>query len=140
MAVISYTPESFMIVHQTMVDFSHRTIEKPINLVQYDAEIPVIAVSLYLKGHPYTIPVSDTNITIKVRWGKKGNSYVYKDILGCNAERNVVYFGIDTDMSSEHGVFNPIIELIVTSGGKEYKVGSSQMTIIFDRNPVQQIG
>jgi len=144
MSIEEYTPGSFVIIHNAIVDFSRRVIQKPIMLVQYDALIPVIEVSLYKNGKKYSLPEPDESspgsiddINMKVRWCKKDKTYVYKDILGCNEDRNIIYFNISSDMSCDYGMFEPILEIIIKFEELEYKVGSSTIPIIFDRNPVQ---
>jgi hypothetical protein len=144
MGIQEYTPESFMIVHNTNADFSRRPIQRPIILVQYDALIPVVKVLLYKNGDAYSLPDPDDlepgtieSINMKVRWSKKDKTYIYKDILGCNEDRNAIYFSIDKDISGEYGLFEPILELIIGFDQLLYKVGSSPIPIIFDRNPVQ---
>ena len=128
---VGWVPEPQRIVHETKADFSGKQVSyKQIHVVQYDRSLPIIAVELYKNGLLYTIP---TNATIKIRWGKKDRTFVYKDVLGCDVERHVVYFDIDEQMSIYDGLHKPILE--VTVGGQS--AGSTEIPIMVDRNPVQ---
>jgi len=145
-SVVEYTPSIYKIIHKTSVDFVSRPTQKPIHLVQYDT-IPIIEVFLFLDGVKFFIPEvedleEDETFKVKVRWGKNSTDYIYKDVLGCNEDRDAVYFNIDSDMSNRHGIYNPIIEFIITSGEGESeiseKVGSSPIVINMERNPIQE--
>ena len=136
MGIQTYIPDQSRIVHVTKVDFGLRKIQEPIHLVQYDNRIPIIAVSLYINGGLFVIPAEDTEI--KVRWAKKDHTFIYKDILGCNVARTVVYFEVDEQMSYYDGAHNPILELLEPNGANFDTAGSSSIPIIIDRNPVQQ--
>lgn len=128
---VGWVPEPQRIVHETKADFSGKQVSyKQIHVVQYDRSLPIIAVELYKNGLLYTIP---TNATIKIRWGKKDRTFIYKDVLGCDAERHIVYFDIDEQMSIFDGLHKPILE--VTVGGQS--AGSTEIPIMVDRNPVQ---
>jgi len=134
MPVTVYIVDEHRIMHNTYVDFSHRKVVRPIHLVQYDKKIPIIAATLYLNDSPYVIPA---NVQIKVRWAKKDHTFIYKDVLGCNILRTIVYFDIDEQMSFYHGQHDPILELLEVVDDELIKVGSSSMPFIIDKNPIQ---
>lgn len=138
MGINTYIPDSNKIVHKTKVDFMKRIVPETVHIVQYDAFIPVIEVSLYSNGSVYSIS-NDPNVEMKVRWSNKdGRSFVKKDILGCNNTRNIVYFSVDSDMTNEFGIFNPILELVVPVNDTFNTVGSSPLIFQIDENPIQE--
>ena len=131
MALSNYTPAADKIVHTTNVDFTRRSyISAPIRLVQYDNKTPIIAVTLYKDNEPYTIPSGyDANIRV----GRKERKYVYNPALGCNADRNILYFEITNAMVMDYGKQPVIVELM----NGENVAGSSTFIFDVDRNPMQ---
>lgn len=129
MGIDIYTPDSNKIVHKTKVDFMRRIIPETIYLVQHDSLIPVVEVKLYSNGVPFLIPDNE-GVEMSVRWGDG----IKKDILGCNVNRSIIYFDIDSEMSNKFGLFNPILELVVTETTQ--KLGSSPMIFSIDENPI----
>ncbi len=126
-----YIPTSSQIVHETKVDFGRRIIQKNIHVVQYDRSLPIVSVALFLNGKTYIIP---ENSTIRIRWGKPDNTFVIKEVLGCNSDKNVVYFDVDEQMTYYYGQYAPILEIEVDN-----KIaGSSPLFVEIDRNPVQE--
>ena len=117
MGIDIYMPDSNKIVHKTKVDFMKRIIPETIYLVQYDSLIPVIEVRLYSNGTPFIISDNE-GVEMSVRWGDG----IKKDILGCNVNRNIIYFDIDSEMSNKFGLFNPILELVVTETTQKIRV------------------
>ena len=129
MGVSLYTPSG--ITHATSVDFSKRSINTPIHIVQYDRTLPILEVHLYNNGQLYFL---SENMEANIRLGKPDKTFVYKKALGCNANRTVVYFEITEQMTVIAGEYYPVIELLDGS-----KVAcSSGMHIIVDKNPIQQ--
>lgn len=118
------------IMHYAKVDFASRMNTDVIFLVQYDRSLPIVEVELFFNGLIYVIP---ENAEIKVRWGKRDHTYIYKDVIGCNPERTKVYFDIDEQMTYFDGEANPILELRITS----MVAGSSYIPVFIDRNPIQ---
>lgn len=135
--MVVYTPDSNKIVHKTKVDFQKRFIKDTVHLVQYDSKIPVIEVSLQLNGSVYTLP--NDIVSVKVRWGLHHKTVVYKDVLGTNINNTVVYFDIDSEMTLEHGIYETVIELIVTSNEQTITVASSSIIFKVDVNPVVEM-
>lgn len=135
METIDITSAEFVdrVIHETDVDFNRRIIVKPIHLMQYDNTLPIIAVTLYKNGNLYSI--SNNDIKVYIRWGKQDHTYVRKEPIGCNSERNTFYFEIDKNMMLFFGLHTPIIELNLDS---TKVVGSSYFLVEIDRNPIQE--
>ena len=64
-------------------DFSIRTIQQIVTIVQYDKQLPVVEVKLFLNGEPYIL--SD-DMSAQIRWIKKDRTFTYKSVLGCNED------------------------------------------------------
>ena len=111
MAISVYTPPSDRLLHNTEVDFGERwSLGTAINLMQYDKTLPIIAVSLYSGGQPYTIPSS---ADLNVRVGKSDGTKVYNPVLGCNSTRNVAYIEVTRQISAVYGPALATLELII---------------------------
>ena len=118
------------ISHPTSVDFSKRSINQPVHLVQYDKSLPILAVSLYNNGQLYPLP---DDAIASIRLGKPDKTFVYNRALGCNSNRTVVYFEVTQQMTLIEGEYDPLVEIT-----REDKIAnSSSIYIIIDRNPVQ---
>ena len=131
MTLDTYTPKNTQIVHSTSVDFSSRPIGEPVHIVQYDDRIPILAVSLYKDGQVYKVP---TEASANIRWGKPDRKFVYNPAIGISADRSILYFEVTVQMVTVCGSAAPIVELEYSDGNA---VGSSPITIIIDRNPIQ---
>ena len=119
------------ISHPTSVDFSKRSINQPVHLVQYDKSLPILAVSLYNNGQLYPLP---DDAIASIRLGKPDKTFVYNRALGCNSNRTVVYFEVTQQMTLIEGEYYPIVEIT-----REDKIAnSSSIYIIIDRNPIQR--
>ena len=136
MAITTYTIPTEKIVHNTSVDFSSRfSIINPIHIVQYDNSLPIISVELKNDNKTYVLP---TDIEVWIRWKKPDNTFVRKQALGCNSERNTVYFEITQQMVMQYGLFKPVVELIIPSDSSDPSVASSgYFSVLVDRNPIQ---
>ena len=136
MAITTYTIPAEKIVHNTSVDFSSRfSIINPIHIVQYDNSLPIISVELKNDNKTYILP---TDIEVWIRWKKQDNTFVRKQALGCNSERNTVYFEITQQMVMQYGSFKPVVELIIPSDSSDPSVASSgYFSVLVDRNPIQ---
>jgi len=128
-----YNPGDLKIVHVTSVDFIKRPHKKPVHIVQYDKTIPIMKVKLYSNDIEYALP---EDMDVRVRWGKEDNTFVYKDILGCDDERTSIYFEIDEQMSYYAGIVYPIIELKFIADDQEHRAGSAQIPVVIDPNPI----
>ena len=128
MGVSNYTPTG--ISHATSVDFSKRSVNQPVHIVQYDRTLPILAVSLYNNGQLYRL--SET-MEVSIRLGKPDRTFVYNKALGCDSTRTIVYFEITQQMSLFDGEFYPVIEIM----DGEQIANSSTIYLVVDRNPVQ---
>lgn len=128
MGVSNYTPTG--ISHATSVDFSKRSVNQPVHIVQYDRSLPILAVSLYNNGQLYRLSES---MDVSIRLGKPDRTFVYNKALGCDSTRTIVYFEITQQMSLFDGEYYPVIEIM----DGEKIANSSTIYLIVDRNPVQ---
>ena len=129
MAISVYTPPSDRIIHNTAVDFGERwSLGTAVNLMQYDKTLPIIAVSLYSGGQPYTIPSS---ADLNARVGKSDGTKVYNPVLGCNSTRNVAYIEVTRQISAVYGPALATLELII-EGNIAY---SSYILLDVAKNP-----
>ena len=128
MGVSNYTPTG--ISHATSVDFSKRSVNQPVHIVQYDRSLPILAVSLYNNGQLYRL---SEDMEVSIRLGKPDRTFVYNKALGCDSTRTIVYFEITQQMSLFDGEYYPVIEIM--DGDKI--ANSSTIYLVVDRNPVQ---
>lgn len=129
--VTIYSPPSAAQVKNCTADFDLRRAPVPINLVQFDKTIPILAVALYKGGTPYKLP---EDAEANVRMGKRNNLYVYNPVLGCNEGRTLVYVAVTPQMTTQDGVFYPILEVLADGG----VAGTSPLQLVIQRNPVQE--
>lgn len=129
--VTIYSPPSAAQVKNCTADFDLRRAPVPIHLVQFDKTIPILAVALYKGGTAYKLP-EDTEAN--VRMGKRNNLYVYNPVLGCNEGRTLVYVAVTPQMTTQDGVFYPILEVLADGG----VAGTSPLQLVIQRNPVQE--
>lgn len=132
MSIEIYSPSKAKLVHKTKANFggSMETFKK-VSLMQYDKNLPVIAVELYKDKEKYILP--SFNVTVKVKWKKPDKTFVYKDVLGCNKDRTIVYFEADEQMTYSKGNVFTILELIINGE----VAGSSPLNIYIEENPIQ---
>lgn len=128
MGVSNYTPTG--ISHATSVDFSKRSVNQPVHIVQYDRSLPILAVSLYNNGQLYRLSES---MDVSIRLGKPDRTFVHNKALGCDSTRTIVYFEITQQMSLFDGEYYPVIEIM----DGEKIANSSTIYLVVDRNPVQ---
>ncbi len=126
-----YSPPATAQIKACAVDFDLRRAPVPVHLVQYDKTIPILAVSLYKGGSPYTLPA---DAEVNVRMNKRNNLCVYNPALGCNESRDMVYVAVTPQMTTQDGTFEPILEVVINSG----VAGTSPMQLVIRRNPVQE--
>ena len=129
--VTIYSPPSAAQVKNCTADFDLRRAPVPINLVQFDKTIPILAVALYKGGTAYKLP---DDAEANVRMGKRNNLYVYNPVLGCNEGRTMVYVAVTPQMTTQDGVFYPILEVLADGG----VAGTSPLQLVIQRNPVQE--
>ena len=87
--------------------------------------------ALYKGGTAYKLP---EDAEANVRMGKRNNLYVYNPVLGCNEGRNLVYVAVTPQMTTQDGVFYPILEVLADGG----VAGTSPLQLVIQRNPVQE--
>ena len=131
MAAEIYEPLSTAMLKKGAVDFDTRKEKNPINLVQHDLTVPVLAIQLKKGGVTYKIPSSSD---VNIRMDKRDGHHIYNPALGVNAERTVVYFAVTHQMSTGWGDYYPIVEIRETDG----VAGSAPLWLHFDRNPVPE--
>ena len=129
--VTIYSPPSAAHVKNCTADFDLRRAPVPIHLVQFDKTIPILAVALYKGGTAYKLP---EDAEANVRMGKRNNLYVYNPVLGCNEGRTLVYVAVTPQMTTQDGVFYPILEVLAGGG----VAGTSPLQLVIQRNPVQE--
>ena len=129
--VMIYSPPSAAQIKNCTADFDLRRAPVPINLVQFDKTIPILAVALYKGGTAYKLP---EDAEANVRMGKRNNLYVYNPVLGCNEGRSLVYVAVTPQMTTQDGVFYPILEVLAGGG----VAGTSPLQLVIQRNPVQE--
>lgn len=129
--VTIYSPPSAAQVKNCTADFDLRRAPVPIHLVQFDKTIQILAVALYKGGTAYKLP---EDAEANVRMGKRNNLYVYNPVLGCNEGRTLVYVAVTPQMTTQDGVFYPILEVLAGGG----VAGTSPLQLVIQRNPVQE--
>lgn len=129
--VTIYSPPSAAQIKNCTADFDLRRAPVPIHLVQFDKTIPILAVALYKGGTAYKLP---EDAEANVRMGKRNNLYVYNPVLGCNEGRTLVYVAVTPQMTTQDGVFYPILEVLAGGGA----AGTSPLQLVIQRNPVQE--
>lgn len=125
-----YTVKSTDIVHNTSVDLITRWFAREVHIVQYDNSQPIVAVKLFKNSDRFVLP---DGYEANLRFGKKDRTFIYKPVLGCNQDRDTVYFAVDEQMSMFYGKVNPIIEFTYNGA----VVGSSSIPFVIDKNPIQ---
>ena len=130
-----YIENDHDIIHETSVDFVLRPCSKEVNIVQYDLTLPIVKVNLYKNGERYALP---NDVEANVRFGKLDHTFVYKAVLGCNAERNAVYFQVDEQMTLIAGRVSPTIELKWEYNNTTGFANSSPIPVVITRNPIQE--
>lgn len=128
-----FKPSDTTIVHSVDVDFIRREITIPIHVVQYDNNVPILAVSCYLDGKAWTTFPDDTIFSI--RFGKPDNTFVYNVAAGKDEfENNLIYFRITQQMTTIPGKIKAVIEASIDGE----VAASSYVLFDIDYNPVQE--
>lgn len=126
-----YTPPATAILHQTEASLTARPLPPPVHLVQYDQTLPILQVSLYSHGQPYTVPAG---AAVNVRMDKLDGHYVYNPALGLDNTRTIAYIAITQQMTTGAGCYRPIVEVVVSGG----IAGTAPLALQIDPNPVPQ--
>lgn len=130
MAAANYSPPETALIKATRADFDRRDVVQPVHLVQYDDTLPVLAVTLYKGGQPWTLP---TGADVNLRMDKKDGHYVYNPALGVSSDRATVYLAVTAQMTTGYGTFAPVVEVLAGGG----VAGMAALRLEIDRNPVQ---
>ena len=130
MAAANYSPPAAALIKATRADFDRRDVVQPVHLVQYDDTLPVLAVTLYKGGQPWTLP---TGADVNLRMDKKDGHYVYNPALGVSSDRAIVYLAVTAQMTTGYGTFAPVVEVLAGGG----VAGLAALRLEIDRNPVQ---
>lgn len=130
MAAANYSPPAAALIKATRADFDRRDVVQPVHLVQYDDTLPVLAVTLYKGGQPWTLP---TGADVNLRMDKKDGHYVYNPALGVSSDRATVYLAVTAQMTTGCGTFAPVVEVLAGGG----MAGMAALRLEIDRNPVQ---
>ena len=131
MAAANYSPPAAALIKATRADFDRRDVVQPVHLVQYDDTLPVLAVTLYKGGQPWTLP---TSADVNLRMDKKDGHYVYNPALGVSSDRATVYLAVTAQMTTGYGTFAPVVEVLAGGG----VAGMAALRLEIDRNPVQE--
>lgn len=121
------------IIHETSIDFVLRPVFTDVHLVQYDEGLPIVKVNLYRNGRKYILP---NNVEANVRFLKSSSSSGVS-VLGCNTEKDAIYFDVKPDMTSSSGKFTFVLELVYNSNNTTKRACSSPILVTIDRNPIQ---
>lgn len=131
MVAANYSPPETALIKATRADFDRRDVVQPVHLVQYDDTLPVLAVTLYKGGQPWTLP---TGADVNLRMDKKDGHYVYNPALGVSSDRATVYLAVTAQMTTGYGTFAPVVEVLAGGG----VAGMAALRLEIDRNPVQE--
>jgi hypothetical protein len=130
-AVEEITVDSNRIIHNGEADLITRNIPEVIKLVQYDDQLPVIAIALSKAGVKYTLP---SGAACNIRLKKPDGTVIYNPVLGCDSTRSIIYFEASFQMTIVAGELNPVLEVVYS--GKV--AGTSPLRIRVEPNPVQE--
>ena len=129
-ALSPYTPNADKVVIDVDIDFVTRPITPTIHLVQYDKELPVLAVHMYENRSAYTI-ASVATAAIRINCG--GQAY-YHEAQGQSADGTTVYFEVDETLCLDPGYKPGVIEISNSQG----VIGSSPIAVDVEQNPVPE--
>lgn len=127
----TYTPNAYNQLKPCSVDFDVRVVQAPVHLVQYDRTLPILAVSLYKSGQPYTVPAG---ANVLVRLHKNDGFVVYNPALGVSADRTMAYVAVTVQMTTCWGKHEAVIEVELD----DQVACSGKLVLDVDKNPVQQ--
>lgn len=146
MNLAPYIDTGLNIIHKTSVDFVRRNVSLPVNLVQYDTTVPMLAVELYNDGKAYELPDGVSGATLRFRkpncdvvligtagYGESaaGGSILYFPLFYTEEGEEddvVVYSAVDV-----FGIAEAVVELDIDGSTG----ASSPITFYIDRNPIQ---
>ena len=110
----TYIPDTTTsILHYVTVDFTKRFVETPVHLVQYDASLPILAITLMQSGNAFDLPEGSIAL---LKYGKNDRTFVILDPLGVSSDGSTVFFEVPYQMTVEAGSHNPIVEVWIWHG------------------------
>lgn len=118
------------IIHETSVDFVRRPVSKEIHVVQYDNLLQVVKVNLYDNGERYILP---NEAIVNLRFSKIDHTFVYTECEKDPDRNDIVYFRLTDQMTVLPSKVEVVLEIIAI----DKIASSSPITIIIDRNPIQ---
>lgn len=124
-------PANSLLIPATAWFGTQRGVAQPVPLTQYDDTLPMLAVSLYLNGQPYTVP---EGAAINVRMDKRDGHYIYNPAYGVSDDRKTVYVAVTLQMTTGAGEYLPILELVVDGD----VAGTSVLPMHIAKNPVPE--
>ena len=125
------SPPSTSIQHSAQVSLTSRSPASVVHLVQYDTNVPVIAVNLTANGQPYTVP---SGAAVNVRLAKPDGTYVYNPAYGLSEDSQTVYIAVTVQMTVCSGRLAPVIEVVIDGG-----VAATGFFILdIDPNPIPE--
>ena len=131
MSIPVYTPTN-KIVHTVKVDFFNRSVSKPVNLVQYDCSLPIVAVELSVNINDI-LDITHKRSSITVKYRNSVGEIHETNALGISDDGKVIFFEITKDMTKYYGFTKVVIEL-------KQKHSVAQTPYIFlnvEENPIQ---
>lgn len=129
----TYIPSN-VIVHETSVFFESRNVAAPIHIVQYDDQLPIVAVSLFKGDNGSEEYVLPSGAIANLRYVRPDGGVAYNAALGKSADSKIVYFEVTQVMAMYFGRARAVVEIDISG-----KVAcSSPITFEIDRNPVQE--
>lgn len=129
-AAVQSPPET-SIQHSAQVSLTSRSPASVVHLVQYDTNVPIIAVALTANGQPYTVP---SGAAVNVRLAKPDGTYVYNPAYGLSDNSQTVYIAVTVQMTVCSGRLAPIVEVVIDGG-----VAATGFFILdIDPNPIPE--
>lgn len=131
MVLSVYKPPYGVQVRHTSCYLDGDRMPAPINLMQNDRGIYVLAVCLYHSGVPYVLP---ENARAEIHMEKPDRHYVVDPALGVNEARNILYFTVTPQMTAASGVCHATVEISSNLG----VLGEGYIELNIQKNPVPE--
>lgn len=128
---VAQSPPASTIQHTAQVSLTSRYPASVVHLVQYDTDVPIIAVALTANGQPYTVP---SGAAVNVRLAKPDGTYVYNPAYGLSEDRQTVYIAVTVQMTVCSGKISPVVEVVVDGG----TAATGFFVLDIDPNPIPE--
>lgn len=128
---VAQSPPANTIQHTAQVSLTSRYPASVVHLVQYDTDVPIIAVALTANGQPYTVP---SGAAVNVRLAKPDGTYVYNPAYGLSEDRQTVYIAVTVQMTVCSGKLSPVVEVVINGG----TAASGFFVLDIDPNPIPE--